>query len=168
MKSKKVSPISYLPFLAIFLVIALIVLVFVLFSQTKPNVLGTTDTVATISYGKEFYIPLGTGAVISTDWTDVKGAAAYIDTKLYGKFKKVTFEASISVPSGTASVRLFNATDKHPVWYSEMTLSNAGPELLTSSGITLDGGNKLYQVQMKSQLGATTNLLQSRVHTIIN
>ena len=168
MKSKKVSPISYLPFLAIFLVIALIVLVFVLFSQTKPNVLGTTDTVATVNTVKEFYVPLGTGTVGSTDWTDVKGAAAHIDTKLYGKFKKVTFEASISVPSGTASVRLFNATDKHPVWYSEMTLSNAGPELLTSSGITLDGGNKLYQVQMKSQLGATTNLLQSRVHTIIN
>ena len=168
MKSKKTIVVTNTPVLVFLLVFGLIVLMFLLIRQTNRNVLGTTDTVATVNTVKEFYVPLGTGTVGSTDWTDVKGAAAHIDTKLYGKFKKVTFEASISVPSGTASVRLFNATDKHPVWYSEMTLSNAGPELLTSSGITLDGGNKLYQVQMKSQLGATTNLLQSRVHTIIN
>ena len=96
----------------------------------------------------------------------MKGVAAYIDSRLYGKVKKVMFEASVSVPSGTASVRLFNATDKHPVWYSELSMSGSGPELLVSSPIFLDSGNKLYQVQMKSQLGATTNLLQARVHII--
>jgi len=169
MKSKKTISVTNTPLLVFLLVFGLIALMFLLLRQTKPNVLGTTDiAVASVSTtnNKEFYVPLGTGTITSTDWTDVKGAAAYVDTRLYGKFKKVTFEASVSVPSGTASVRLFNATDKHPVWYSEMTLANAGPELLTSSGTTLDGGNKLYQVQMKSQLGATTNLLQSRVHII--
>jgi len=45
-------------------------------------------------------------------------------------------------------------------------MSGAGPELLTSQAVALDSGNKLYQVQMKSQLGITTNLLQSRVHII--
>jgi hypothetical protein len=49
-----------------------------------------------------------------------------------------------------------------------MTMSGAGPELFISSGVTLDSGNKLYQVQMKSQLGATTNLLQARVHIVTN
>jgi len=164
MKSKKTIVVTNTPVLVFLLVFGLIVLMFLLIRQTNRNVLGTTDTVATVNTVKEFYVPLGTGTVGSTDWTDVKGAAA----KLYGKFKKVTFEASVSVPSGTASVRLFNATDKHPVWYSEMTLANAGPELLTSSAIALDSGNKLYQVQMKSQLGATTNLLQARVHIITN
>jgi hypothetical protein len=175
MKSKKIAPLSYIPLLATLLVIALIVLAMILFLQTKPNVLGTTSTASssagiTNSTNKELYVPLGTGINTTTDWTDVKGAAAYIDTKLYGKLKKVTFEASVGVPSGnqTAYVRLYNATDKHPVWYSEMTLSGSGPELLTSLAIMLDSGNKLYQVQMKSQLGATTNLLQARVHIITN
>ncbi len=168
MKTKVVASPLNTPFLVFLLVFGLIALMFLLVRQTERNVLGITDTIATTSYGKEFYVPLGTGTNTSTDWADVKGTAAYIDTKLYGKLKKVTFEASLSVPSGTASVRLFNATDKHPVWYSEMTLANAGPELLTSSGITLDSGNKLYQVQMKSQFRATTNLLQSRVHIITN
>ncbi len=168
MKSKKTISVTNTPLLVFLLVFGLIALMFLLVRQTNRNVLGTTDIVATTGYGKEFYVPLGTGTNTSTDWTDVKGAAAYIDTKLYGKFKKVTFEASISVPSGIASVRLFNATDKHPVWYSEMTMSGSGPELLTSSGITLDSGNKLYQVQMKSQLGASTNLLQARVHIVTN
>ena len=174
MKSKKISSLSHIPLLVILLVIAFIVLVFLLFAQSKPNVLGTTTTASTsasaansiTSVNKELYVPLGTGTNTTTDWADVKGAAAFIDTKLYGKLKKVTFEASLSGSSGNAYVRLFNATDKHPVWYSEMSMSGAGPEPLTSSGITLDSGNKLYQVQMKSQLGSTTNLLQGRVHII--
>jgi len=164
MKTKKIAPLSHIPLLVFILVLALTVLVIVLFRQTKPNVLGTTDTITTSV--KELYVPLGTGANTTTDWSDIKGAAAYIDTKLYGKMKKVTFEASIGGSSGTVYVRLYNATDKHPVWYSEMSMSGAGPELLTSSGITLDSGNKLYQVQMKSQLGATTNLFQARIHII--
>lgn len=166
MKSKVVVSSINTPLLVFILVFGLIALMFLLVRQTDRNVLGTTDVIATPM--KEVYVPLGTGTNTTTDWTDVKGAAAYIDTRLYGKFKKVTFEASLSIPSGnqTVYVRLYNATDKHPVWYSEMSMSGAGPELLTSSAVTLDSGNKLYQVQMKSQLGAPTNLLQGRVHII--
>lgn len=171
MKSKKIISLSYIPLLVLLLVLVLSVLVVILFLQTKPTVLGTTDTTVTsvsTTNNKELYVPLGAGTNTTTDWTDVKGAAAYIDSRLYGKIKKATFEASIGVPSGnqTAYVRLYNATDKHPVWYSEMSMSGAGPELLISSGITLDSGNKLYQVQMKSQLGVVTNLHQARVHII--
>ena len=150
----------------VFSLAILAILIFFYNRQIRPNVLGTTDTTVTPVGGKEFFVPLGTGTNASTDWTDVKGVAAYIDSRLYGKVKKVMFEASVSVPSGTASVRLFNATDKHTVWYSELSMSGSGPELLVSSPILLDSGNKLYQVQMKSQLGATTNLLQARVHII--
>lgn len=165
MKVKKLHIYTTLPFFVFMLVLLLVVLVFLLFRQIPPNVLGVTET---ISSGKEMYVPFGTGANTSTDWMDVKGAAAHIDSRLYGKVKKATFEASISVPSGnqTTSIRLFNATDKHPVWYSEMTLSGAGPELLISQPIALDAGNKLYQVQAKSQLGALTNILQARMHVI--
>jgi hypothetical protein len=144
------------------LVVAFVVFGFFEYKQKTANVLGVFDTTS----GNELYVPLGTGMNAGVDWTDVKGAAAYIDSRLYGNIKKVAFEASMSVPSGNASVRLYNATDKHPVWYSEMTLVGSGPDLLISPSITLDNGNKLYQVQVKSQLGGVVNLLQSRVHVI--
>lgn len=151
---------------------------------TKGAVLGTTsaDTcpsacIAKInqmagktvsSTAKEYYVPLGSGSNTTNDWTDVSGASAYIDTASYGRIKTATFEATVTVPAGSQKVwvRLFNATDKHPVWFSEMTTDNASPTLLTSEAITLDGGNKLYQVQMKTQLKAPTNLVQSRVRII--
>lgn len=146
------------------------------------NVLGTTtsDTcpnacIARINQmagksssasAKEYYVPLGSGANSTDSWTDVAGASAYIDTTAYNKIKIATFEATVNVPSGSQKVwvRLYNSTDKHPVWYSEVSTDNSGPIVLTSPTITLDSGNKLYQVQMKSQLKGLTNLTQSRIH----
>jgi len=115
---------------------------------------------------KEYYVPLGSGTNASDDWTDVAGASASIDTAAYGKIKRVALEATISQPVSSQKiwVRLYNASDKHPVWYSEVSTDNAGPILLTSSALSLDSGNKLYQVQMKTQLKGVTHLTQSRVH----
>ncbi len=115
---------------------------------------------------KEYYVPLGSGTNANDDWTDVAGASAYVDTRAYGKLKKVTFEATVAQPTSSqkAWIRLFNSTDKHPVWYSEVSTENAGPVTLISSPITLDAGDKLYQVQMKSQLKGLLNLTQSRIH----
>lgn len=150
--------------------------------QNRGSVLGTTtgDTcpsacIARINQVagksgnasvKEFFVPLGSGTNATDDWTDVAGASAYVDTASYGKLKNVTFEATVSQPVSSQKiwVRLFNASDKHPVWYSDITTDNAGPILLTSSPIVLDRGNKLYQVQMKTQLRGATNLTQSRLH----
>ena len=166
MKSKKTSSFFSIP-LIIVVLFTLLCIFFLLYRKTAASVLGTSDSAVLVV--KELYIPLGTGVNNTTDWVDVKGAAAYVNSGSYGTMKKVTFEASIGVPSGnqTAYVRLYNATDKHPVWYSEMSMVGAGPELLLSPSITLDSGNKLYQVQMKSQLGATTNLLQARIHILL-
>jgi len=166
-----------------FVTINLLVLDAILLHQffVKGTVLGTTSSDAcpsaciakinqmagkTVSgTAKEYYVPLGSGTNTTDDWTDVAGASAYIDTTSYGKIKKTTFEATIStVGSQKMWVRLYNATDKHPVWFSDVTTEKSGPVLLTSSPITLDSGNKLYQVQMKTQLKVLTNLVQSRVH----
>lgn len=124
---------------------------------------GTTSTGAV---AKEYYVPLGTGTSSSNDWTDVSGASASVDTAQYPRIKKVVFEATVSVPNGNqvAYVRLFNLTDKHPVWYSEQSMNTSGPTLLISQPITLDKGNKTYQVQMKTQLQFPANLNQSRIH----
>ena len=124
---------------------------------------GTTTSTTSV---KEYYVPLGTGNNATSDWTDVVGASATVDTAQYPQIKKVIFEATVAVPTGNevAYVRLFNQTDKHPVWFSEMSMNTTGPTLLTSQAITLDKGSKLYQVQMKTQLQYPANLNQSRIH----
>ncbi len=182
-RSSKKSP-NYTPWLLLFLAINILVLDIIVVSKLfyGGTVLGTTtnDTCPTAciarinqatgktvtSSAKEYYVPLGSGTNATDDWTDVAGASAYIDTSSYGKIKEARFEATVVTPAGSQRVwvRLFNATDKHPVWYSEVTTDTSGAQLLTSPTITLDKGNKLYQVQMKSQLKGLTNLNQSRVH----
>lgn len=147
----------------------------------KRNVLGTSTSATcpaacitkinqmagktVSSTAKEYYVPLGSGSNTTNDWADVAGASASIDTASYGKIKQVMFEATVTVPAGSQKVwvRLFNATDKHPVWFSEVTTDSSGPVLLASPAITLDKGNKVYQVQMKTQLKILTNLVQSHV-----
>jgi len=130
---------------------------------TAINKLAGGTTTAT---AKEYFVPLGTGTNATSDWADVVGASAYVDTAQYPKIKKVVFEATIAVPTGNqvAYVRLFNKTDGHPVWFSEMSMNTTGPTLLTTQAITLDRGSKVYQVQMKTQLQYPANLNQSRIH----
>lgn len=128
-----------------------------------PTPSPTTTSVA--SFVREFYVPLGSGSNATDDWADVPGAQAYIDTTQYGSIKNVVFEASVSIPTGNqkAYVRLFNATDKHPVWFSDVSMEGGTGQLLISNSIALDSGNKLYKVQMKTSLKYTANLTQARV-----
>lgn len=113
---------------------------------------------------KEYFIPLGTGSNNSTDWQDVPGAQAAINFGNYQNIQEVRFEVSVAVPTAnqTVSVRLFNETDHHPVWYSDITTVNG--QYAVSSPLVWDTGSKVYQVQMKTQLGYTANLTQSRIH----
>lgn len=120
---------------------------------------------------REYYIPFGSGSGSSSDWQDVAGLQAYIDSAGYPGIKSAVFEASLHIPTGnqTASVRLYNATDGHPVWNSEVTFNgNTSSVLLTSSAVSLDSGNKLYKVQMKTQLKYPAILDQSRLHITTN
>lgn len=125
----------------------------------------SSDTGASV---KEYYISLGSGSNSTSDWTDVGGVQAYVDTLNYSKIRQAFFEVTIHIPNGNQKVyaRLYNATDKHPVWFSEVSLEGSQPTLLISDQITLDAGNKLYQVQMKTQLKDKANLLQARVRIL--
>lgn len=119
------------------------------------------------SVSREFYVPFGSGSGSSSDWQDVGGLQAYVDSSNYPNIKSIVFEASLHVPTGneTASVRLYNATDGHPVWNSQIDFSgNTSSLLLTSQAVSLDSGNKLYKVQMKTQLQFQAVLDQSRLH----
>ena len=117
---------------------------------------------------KEFFISFGGGSNMSDDWQDVTGLTAIVDSTNYAQIKKVTFEASVHIPAANerAFVRLFNATDKHPVWFSEVTLEGGDTKLMVSPAITLDPGEKTYQVQMKTSLKYQAVLDQSRLHIV--
>ena len=135
-----------------------------------PTSVPPTQAPVSSSSVKEFFVPFGTGSNSSDDWQDVGGLKATIDSANYGSIKTVAFEASVRIPTGneTAYVRLYNVTDKHPVWFSDVSLEGGTPALLISKPITLDTGNKIYQVQMKTSLKYQAFLDQSRLHIIIN
>ena len=123
------------------------------------------------SQTKTYYVPFGSGSGASTDWQDMPGLQASIDSSSYGSIKSIVFEASLHIPTGNeiASVRLYNSTDGHPVWNSQVDFNgNVNSVLLVSPGINLDSGNKLYKVQIKTQLQFTAVLDQSRLHITTN
>ena len=116
----------------------------------KGVIKEVTKEVVTPAAAKEYYIPLGSGEVSSLDWVEITGAEAYIDSSKYGKIKEAYFEAILKMPQGTGTVyaMLFNTTDKHPVWGSEVSsISTTGERV--SAKINLDEGNKLYRLKMK-------------------
>lgn len=132
--------------------------------QQTPSSATTTTIVNQISGAKEIFIPIGEGQITATDWTNVPGALVTIDSTKYGNIKQIVFEASLqSTNNQIMWVRLYNTTDNHPVWYSEMS-TNASSQFVTSQPIQLDQGNKFYQVQMKSQLQYPIVLNQARIH----
>ena len=105
---------------------------------------------------------------MSSEWEDIPGTQSYINSNAYGRLKKVTFEASLYTPTGnqTAYARLYNVTDKHPVWNSDVAIEGGTPQLKISTPISLDSGSKLYQVQMKTQLKERTSLENARIHLV--
>lgn len=129
----------------------------------------TTMQTSAPSTSQAYFVPFGSGSIASSDWQDISGLQAYVDTANYNGIKTVTFEASVHVPTGneTVNVRLFNVTDGHPVWYSEVFFNGGtNAQLLVSKPISLDQGNKLYQVQMKTQLTFPAILDQARLHIL--
>lgn len=141
-------------------------------SSAIPTIIPESKTSVNLQNTiKDFYINLGSGSNQSTDWTDVAGALSTFDIAQYQNIKEVHLETNINVPTanGTVSVRLFNKTDNYAVWNSERTVqSQAKGDLIISNNIIYDVGPRLYQVQIKSQLGVSANLVQSRIHIVIN
>ncbi|MFH1826998.1 MAG: hypothetical protein ABH812_01015 [bacterium] len=120
---------------------------------------------------KEYYLPIGSGSEDAFDWTDVPGLSIYVNPANYNNIKSVVFEGSVTIPNAVQDVwlRLYNSTDKHPVWFSDLSFpSGTKSYLQISQYINFDAGNKLYSVQMKTQLGATANVDQARIKITAN
>lgn len=144
--------------------------------EEPPTIIPTTKPITTTqtqnkSQVKEFLISLGSGTGQSSDWTDVPGVGATINSDNYGSIKSAFFEASIIMPSANnlVSLRLYNVTDKHPVWYSQIDSNGQTTAFLNSQAIRLDSGSKLYQVQMRTLLtDQLVTLIQSRIRITTN
>ena len=132
---------------------------------STPEVTPTSESPTTV---KEFFVPFGSGSSMASDWQDIQGIQVTFDTANYPELKSVTFEASLRIPTGNeiAYIRLYNATDKHPIWDSEVSVEGGTPKLLVSKPITLGSGSKLYQVQMKTSLKFQAIFDQARLHII--
>ena len=134
--------------------------------QTPSKQGGTTIIQNSV---KDYYISLGSGTNQTSDWEDVPGAQAVVDFGQYGSIKNISFEASVYVENANewVAVRLYNETDKHPVWNSDLMFNNGTAAYLTSQALAYDTGSKLYQVQMKTQLQYPATLAQSRLHILL-
>jgi hypothetical protein len=100
-------------------------------------------------------------------WLDIPGMNAYVNTANYARIAEARFEATLRVPQGYVHARLYNKTDDHPVWHSEVVSETDTPILKQSNPIALDAGNKLYQVQLKSTIGAMSYIDSGRIKILL-
>ncbi len=116
---------------------------------------------------KEFYIPLGVGMTRSNQYAELFGAEASIDSRNYATIKQVTFEVFLRNPTGNGRVyaKLFNVTDKHDVWFSEVFMEGDSVTKKEAK-ITIDPGNKLYRVMLQSTLGYDAYVDAARVKIV--
>lgn len=118
---------------------------------------------------EEVYIPLGTATTQLANYQSVPGLEAQVDSTKYPNIATATFEATVTNPNASQQVwlQLFDATNNHPVWYSQVTYQGGGSQTLISSPITLSQGNVTYQVQAQTQLQAPAQITNARIHLIL-
>ncbi len=128
-----------------------------------------TARVSPTSTVKEFYIPLGTGMTTNNQWEDVTGAEITLDPANYPNIMEVHFEAGLRIPvaNGTVTARLYNVTDQHPVWFSDVSAGTSNSTFASSGKITLDKGAKLYRVQLMSSLQYPAFMDMARVKIVV-
>ncbi|MBI2405212.1 hypothetical protein HYV22_03480 [Candidatus Gottesmanbacteria bacterium] len=142
--------------------VALGVLIYGKINQSPSTVLGTTD--GTTASAKEFFVPFGFGTVEkATDWTDVPGMRATINSSLYPKIKQVILEVTprIADDNQTVWVRLRNYDGYS---YPSVSMDGKGPDLRLSPAFSISPGEKTYYIQAKTSGGSTVQIYQARLH----
>lgn len=127
-------------------------------TKTETVVEKQTQTIVQTAQ-KEIFIPIGSGSTNSKDYVDLSGLEVTIDTAKYSAIESVVFEASVWVRDGNgrAWTQLYNKSDGHPVWNSEVSTTSAKGVLLASGKINLTAGEKTYKVQAKTDLTEYTS-----------
>lgn len=120
---------------------------------------------------QEFFVPFGAGSGASQGtYTTLGSVQSYVNMSQYTGVQTVTFEVSATIPNGnqTIYIQLYDATDGYPIPGSQVTMSGGTPQLLISPNLTLPAGNKLYQVQINTQLNSPITIDQARLHITTN
>lgn len=138
-------------------------------SVEKVEVEEKENLAKEVYFAKETYVPLGSGTVASADWQEIGGLEAVIDRANYSQIKSIIFEGSLSIPTGNGvvSAKLFNVTDKHEVWFSQIEVQGAASQRTESKEISLSSGRKLYRVMMKSSMSYEAILKDARIKIIL-
>lgn len=139
-------------------------------TQTVVNN-NTTQSAPASSAPQEYFIPFGAGSAASQgSYSTVQSLQAYVNTNLYPNIATVTFEVSATIPNGNQSIslQLYDATDGYAIPNSQVNMSGGTPQLLISPNLTLPAGNKLYQVQVNTQLNSAITIDQARLHITTN
>ena len=128
-----------------------------------------TPTMPLTKVSREYYIPLGSGSTKSSDWEDLNGVEAVIDMNNYPNPKSIIFETSMYIPTGNGEVKakLYNVTDQHDAWSSEVTSSGSTSQRNEANNISLAPGRKLYRVMMKSSMSYPAILDSARLKIIL-
>jgi len=121
------------------------------------------------STAKEFYIPLGSGSTRSNEWVELPGVEAVIDSANFPNVESIIFEATLRIPTANGRVyaKLYNVTDKHDVWFSEVWAEGDKSYRAESANIVFDPGRKVYRVMMKTTMGAEAILDLARLKIIL-
>lgn len=137
-----------------------------LLAQNNSGADARQDTVP-VRAPKEFVISLGSGMTRNNEWEAIPGAEVYIDTDKYQKIRTVIFESSMYIPTanGRMYAKIFNATDKHDVWFSEMSMEG-NTVIRPQATVSLDKGNKLYRLMAKSSLKYDALILNAVIRVI--
>lgn len=141
--------------------------------SSQPTTQNTTTPTTynpppTASSPREYFIPLGGDTTSSTSYIDLLTTDTLLDTTTYGKIKEAFFIAALSNPTqnGFVQAQLFNVTDKHPVWGSQITSNEKATQTITSNSVTLGEGPKLYRIQLKSSLGYSVSIANAKIKII--
>jgi len=73
----------------------------------------------------------------------------------------------IPTANGRVYAKLYNVTDKHDVWYSEVWVEGSTSYRAETTSINLSSGRKLYRVMMKSQMSNEVVLDLARLKIVL-
>ncbi|MBU1000278.1 hypothetical protein KKE78_02705 [Patescibacteria group bacterium] len=121
--------------------------------KARVSVLEKSSPVSGSTSKYPLYIPLGAGGGPWNDqsWTTLNEYQVAINPDNYQGYSGMQLEANfrLAEPSGTGSVRLYNATDGSSV-SSQVDTTSTSFGVQTSATFKLDSGQKTYTIQIKS------------------
>lgn len=117
---------------------------------------------------KEYIINFGSSVWTSSDFQSVPDLIKSINPAGYGKIKNIYFEvvAHLSNENTSASIRLFNNSDKQVVPNSEVSFNSMKCQPGASVPINLEAVSKEYQVQVKGTENATVYIDSARIRIV--